>query len=358
MGHYLVNIDTLPDDDNKICKKLLEDNKQVMEAMTEFFGEEFTDYRIATTPYGEDYCLRCIIWYPEITITNEREDSTIAKDLYVYFDISQEGCVSSIYMRRGTMTVTEVAHRYVHSHCPSLSFTTENNRPTMDMSYCCLGTSPLNHTLIRLVNSREDMDVWKLFFMEIDRYAHTESLSGGPYVKMSYLTDSIPVNRLTYKLRQDISDYHEEPRGYNLFKPFLDEYLNTQSIYTNGLKFAWEGNRYNLAMSFDDYFLDISNKFIKWYNDHVVECTKSDLSVIIDKTQYCIKDGRLHIADNVNARINEVDGAHVGWFKGKEITLNVIKDNRNTHRKLTLIRYDLAFYALSRILCAINMPII
>lgn len=358
MGHYLVNIDTLPEDDNVACKKLLEDNRQVMKAMTEFFGEEFTDYRIATNCYDDVYCLRCIIWYPEITVTNEREDSITIKDLYVYFDISPDNCISSIYMRRGTMTTTEVAYRYVHSHCPSLSFTIEKTRPTMNMMSCCLGRSPLNHTLIRLLNSKEDMDIWKLFFMEIDRYAHTESLSGGPYVKMSYLTNSTPFRRLSHVVRQDILDYQGEPRGYNLLKPFLNEYLNTQSIYSNGLKFAWDNDRYSLAMSPDDYFLDISNKFIKWYNDTSIKCHKPDLDAIIDKSPYCIKDGSLYTARDMGTQINEADGAHVGWFKGKEVTLKIIRNENTQDRKLTLIRYELASYVLSRILCAVNMPII
>lgn len=357
MEHSLVDINALPEDKRKECEDLLKDNSEVTRAMTEFFGEEFTDYRIVDVSQSYDrepvYKLRCIIWYPEITITNEENQSITIKDLYVYFDISKQVPISYIYMRRGTMTDVEVSHQYIHSHSPRLCLDRQDK--VINSDHCCLGTSPLVGTFSRLVYDRKDLDIWKLLFMEIDRYAHTESLRGGPYVKLSHVNGKGSFMPVDGYIRQYITDGCFIPRSHTIFKEFLKDYLNIDGPYSNNLDFSWVEDGYNLAMSYDNYVLDISNKFIKWRNDHIKKYDKEDLDYILEKG-YTIINGRLHGKDDCerSSSVDTYDGAHVGYFKGKKITLKVVKSTTEDN-SITLIKRDFATYALSIILCTINM---
>lgn len=354
MSYPLVNIDELPEEEKKDCKDLLESYKEVIKAMIDFFGEEFTDYRIIPIHNDLiDYGIRFTIWYPEITITNENDKSITVKDLYVFLDAGKENPFPYIKMLRGTMTQVEINHRYIHSHSPSLKIHTIDGKSYANEEHCCLGTSPLNHTFIRLIENNKDIDVWKLLFMEIDRYAHTESLSGGPYISMSKLVGNGTSIGVSYILEQDISDKRTNMMLNTPFKDFLLEYLKEQGEYANNIKFSWEGNRYGLGMSYSDYLLDISNKFIKWRNININKYNIEELDDNISEDKFCIKDGKLYFT-NKAADVSGYKDAHICWFKGKEIKLKIISSEKENNG-LTLISPSLASHVLSLILCAVNI---
>jgi hypothetical protein len=123
-----------------------------------------------------------LVYFPDVTVTNENEDSINIKDLYVKFSISREGSLAgSFYMTRTSYTKAQWSYRYIHSHAQSLN--------SNWWSGCCLGSGPISRTISMLCRNF-DLDLYLLLCGELDIYTRTESLSGGPYIRMYNITNA------------------------------------------------------------------------------------------------------------------------------------------------------------------------
>lgn len=123
-----------------------------------------------------------LVYFPDVTVTNERNDSINIKDLYVKFNISREGSlVGSFYMTRTSYTKAQWSYRYIHSHAQSLH--------SGWWSGCCLGSGPISRTVSMLCRDF-DLDLYLLLCGELDIYTRTESLTGGPYIRMNNITNT------------------------------------------------------------------------------------------------------------------------------------------------------------------------
>lgn len=187
---------------------------QIKDVFVDYYGEDRVDLKIpsfeefcisscstyfnnsyfkAISEHGDDIITKLyqckknpnfplLVYFPDVTVTNEHEDSINIKDLYVKFNISREGSLSgSFYMTRTSFTSAQWKYRYIHSHAQALNHNW--------WSGCCLGNGPISRTISMLCRNF-DLDLYLLLCGELDIYTRTESLTGGPYIRMNNITNT------------------------------------------------------------------------------------------------------------------------------------------------------------------------
>lgn len=194
-----------------------------------------------------------LIHFPKVTITNENNKSLDITHLFVKVKINVDGTIrGSFTLNRSEYTVNELAKDYMHSHV--------NGIPVSNFASFqspCLGSGPIRNTLSTL-SAHYDLDMWKLFCLELNKYVQVESLEGIPY---RYLERVNSNGYFTYIYpRYELIDYFP----FNSFNRWLKDFIE---YYTknNNLKFNFVNGNYSIGMPFKDYILNISNSFINWY---------------------------------------------------------------------------------------------
>lgn len=173
-------------------KKLYNDNKDILEIFEEVYSNQF-DYNF------DNGKLNCLIYFPEITITNSERMSHKIVDLYMKISFRSNKTIYDIKGTRATVTLAERAVNYKHSHMSSSgNFWTWLS--------CCLGESEFAQTYSLLCNEFNKDNLTR-FLYQLPEYLSWESLEGGPYIRMSNINanNNIPgsVNQVlidsTYK---------------------------------------------------------------------------------------------------------------------------------------------------------------
>lgn len=207
-------------------------------AFKDYFGEDKVDLCIPYKPselYNEYKVVRSLsfmdnippsitIWFPNVEIKNEQGDSYPLKDVYMRLYIfPTNGAATSLSLCTATYTRDQYNAGYMHSHAPSIS---EDN---VEFKTVCLGSGPLSH-MVGYAPSKVSDD--KLFYYysqiayEIERYVGVESLRGGPYIRMSYITNR--GSRFPYV---DFSEFPREYTSLDFHTKVLSKYM--QYLYDN-----------------------------------------------------------------------------------------------------------------------------
>ena len=270
--------------------------------------------------------LSIIVHIPKVTITNERGHSIVATEFYVKVPITITGSYKggSIYFNRGEYTVSQLNSYYMHSHISSIDI----DRMHLFKS-SCLGGGPIRDTIVFL-NTGFDYDKWFLFCIELVQYLETESIEGGPYIRMSNI--SISESRITIKTLDNTREIPASIKGK--YGKHLQYFLK-DLIESNTLTFNYFNGSYGIAMSFSDFVLFISNSFIDWWNNKYSENLpeKDDLEYLlshglIKKAMYT-NDGIILKSDRSSNLINLIRKAKrqkALTFKGQDVYINVIED--------------------------------
>jgi hypothetical protein len=167
------------------------------------------------------------IKFPEIEISNKKDNKHIIKDLYVrikYIIVDSHVKLLGLDGYRGKMTFEEHSSGYSHSHLPSSS--TDNFQPF------CLGTSEMADLKADWATREDNFDqiLFELFLYQLDAYVRWESLDGGPYKRMAEIrvSNSSHISRSEMQLafRKVIVDKIEIPCKWD----------------NNSLRFIFENN--------------------------------------------------------------------------------------------------------------------
>jgi hypothetical protein len=346
----------------------------VYEVFKNFYGEEFVD--LQGIPTEEEYgslseeqlnafrrrfresTYSIYVWWPRVTVSNEYDRCIDIQDLYAKINIDINGRIPyehyGFMLTRSTFSKEQWLSGYCHSHVPSL----RGGVPTFE--HPCLGTGPIRNTIVELKNSNEEA-LWMLFCQELAMYVTVESISGGPYIRM-----------------ESIGAWNEsdEYRNYNFFRCELQDWvptdqrdavekaLNTFKMYyiDNGhLKIGFRDGLYASAMPYFDFIIDISNCYIKWYNDtgryddDIFEVTSSTLlkdAKISNKKIYTPKgpySRTLGIPDGLIGR-------EMFMFKDQTVRLNIRDDDTDNEEmeNVHILNSYAAMYVLYKILITIN----
>ena len=284
-----------------------------------------------------------IIYFPKVTVTNENGKSIDITKLFIKVIITYDGNILTFKAVRSEFTKSQFNCDYIHSHVQLLD---KNNIESF--KNCCVGTGPIRTTLTTLSRSYNE-DIIKLFCVELDSYVKTESIAGIPYM---YL-ESVGNNAQTrvYDLKAIYRIYNE-----SCYTQIINNFI-VWFVHNKPLKFNYLINHYGIAMSFKDFYIYISNAFIEWYNTYEYNnCPKQDLfsnSILIKGK---IKDNILYtnFSDYYNLKYKNV---HVLWFKGRDITLNIIDDSKENNNINIFLNIKLAQEIYSLILNIVNYGI-
>lgn len=280
------------------------------------------------------------VHFPNVTITNEHNDSINIKDLYARIPIYWNGTLNHRFeMIVTTYTRTLFNAGYCHSHLHHLY----GNKPIFDTP--CLGTGPLVETC-NVLTSNFTEDNWRLFCVELSRYVTVESLLGTPYFRMTNIS-----NKRSNKLIniRKVSNYIWD------HKELLIETIHNL-ISKKLLNFKYVNGEYNFANSEAELIRIISNEFIAIYNNKFNKKEVNETLLQLVNRSFVIKVK--YYNDNyyyIGRITNKIPSDTVLFtFKGKEIK-TIITDDITDIKETFILNPDKISYIATKLLEFINI---
>lgn len=232
-----------------------------------------SDYGLACHIYSEfDKVavkgLDIIIHYPELTITNSKDQSINIKDLFIKIPIGvlpkNENDTYSIKKIRGTRTTLsrdEYNAKYFHSHLPRFNNLVRDNKDGVgEFADFCTGSDTDINVNLSLLNTESSLDVnmFKLYLMQIDTMVKWESLEGVPHIGMK---DVIGKN-------YDLDNYNLNTLENNYNQ--IDTYLNRGKNTDIELDFTFNNGKYCIVDNekFEDWLIGFKEiMYIQYLKD-------------------------------------------------------------------------------------------
>lgn len=301
---------------------------EAVSVIKNFFGEERVD---------SSHAGYVLIHFPEATVTNEYDQSEVIYDMFVKVSINNFGeYTGTLQMIRSRYTYNQATTGYVHSHLPIMWDFPEFKEP-------CLGNGPIRGTLTTLFHNPDD-DLWELFCLELVKFIETESLNGGPYIRIGAISGSNPV--ADYRLDNIFIGY---PSVSDEIKPFFDYLISKRPF-----KFNLCEGVLGIAMSPEEIAVTVSNLFIQWINENRLD----SVNLMNQYTCSCVySDGRIYILGGMSRMDNLLNrrGATVITFNGRRFPLEIIEvyDDNETHT-LKLLHSGIIATFLKNILLKAN----
>ena len=293
-----------------------------------------------------------LIYFPKITVTNEYDESIDIEEVYIRVPINLNGRMdSSFEIIRTKYSYDQYESGYMHSHAHS-----GISKTSRDWRGMCLGSGPLVTTTHTLKNSY-DLDIWRLFCIELDEYLKVESVAGVPYIRMNRVGNNSDL--FTYKISTVSSDCNDIQYRVNLYNDFFKDFLKffIYKLCKNVDYFTFRNNDICLSMSNEQFAIIISKYFIEYYND------KPEIDVDILTTNWLVL-ARRDVAGTLNYFRQRNPSSHgenmlsdtkVLTFKGQDKYVKVDAKVDNTQNKeIYLLRPDIVSQVLNYLLKVIN----
>jgi hypothetical protein len=240
----------------------------------------------------------------------------------------------------------------MHSHAHS-----GISKTSRDWRSMCLGFGPLVTTTHTLRNSY-DLDIWRLFCIELDEYLKVESVAGVPYIRMNRVGNSN--NLYNYNITNN-NYYNIQYRIHNcsfLFKDFLKFFI--QKICSNNYYFSFRDKDIHLAISNEQFAIIISKYFIEYCN-----CMRKITDINIDSiiSNFMVKvqrdvSGTLKYFTQPNSSnyTNESQSdTKALTFKGQDKYIKIdTKVETSQNKEIYLLNPDLVSLVLNYLLKVIN----
>jgi hypothetical protein len=299
------------------CQKLIEAITNTDSSIKEECYNILLKY-IDAEPFPYSYIL---VHFPKVTVTNEFGNSINIKDLYMKVALYSLGQFHSLSGTRTTFTPSQYTTRYIHSHIQRLEY---NNLG--EFRKCCLGTGPIKD-ITQAMKIEYDTNRWRLFCFELSRYVTIESLSGGPYIKLSSVVGYDKLHPIDGDILYSEKNYDKLPEHSKMLNDFFIQLPNIDI-----LKFNYN-NTYRFALNNFELLVFISNAFITWYNQSsyrfMPNCTLKDMLKLDFLLQVTIENDTLYKLWGKESLIieEEFSEATLFYFKGKEIKLNLIDED-------------------------------
>ena len=277
-----------------------------------------------------------LVHFPKVTITNENDRSIDIFDFYAKVKVNIDATMyEGVSFCKATYTFAQWENGYMHSHIP----TVDNTRPERFNS-SCLGSGPLSRT-IPMLRVSGNGELWPLFCLELERYVEVESLQGGPYKKLEYITRD--KNKYKFKVAVFNPAYNKFPIPSNdtfnyMFNRFIEIIVDKKAIpivYSNDL--------FEIGDNFVNTAITLSNLFIDFYNNEYLNTKGIEHVSIDDLFKYgvvcpgTVEDSCIiytGLSDNGN--IPTINNKLLFKFKDKEIRLNILPDNSIEKENLPL----------------------
>ena len=293
--------------------------------------------------------IKIIVYFPEVRVSNEYNKFIDITELYTKIFLDLQGTmVGSFSCNRGEYTIEQYLSDYMHSHARGIP----KNNPEKFLEVC-LGSGPIRNTVNNL-NANYDLDIWRLFCVELDKYVATESISGGPYRRLedvSYRSTDM-IASLSINTSTDIPQ--------NLV-PMINEFIK-YFIKQKKLVFNYRNGSYSIGMDLTKFILLVSNEFITWFNTNGrYKYTKSEIERNYASMRNIITT--VFVTNNAIYKIREMpnrlidNGSNlgvIGTFKGKEIVVRIVGWDNSSNNLTTILVPEVIGCILGKILKVIN----
>jgi hypothetical protein len=304
-----------------------------------------------------------LIHFPEIKVTNENDTSTIIYDLYAKIIINKNGTIEGYpEFCKATYTQEQWNASYIHSHMRAV----RKDNPEL-FKNSCLGSGPLSNTIPAL-RLDGNLNLWPLFCLELDRYLQVESLEGGPYIRISSISNKIKKQKFTkFKFNTFENVYINTSliRNNSYIKNLMSLYIK-HLLRSGKLNFVWVSNKYSIGMDFLEILQTFSSEFIIFYNNLVME----------DKNDFEFKNYYVSISDLLNNRVllkgkideakfihysseninrEDINEINLFTFKNAPVKLKIIEEINSEENSLEyFVNPELIDYILKQILNITN----
>ena len=282
-------------------------------------------------------CYGLLIYFPEVTVTNEMNESTVIRDFFARVPLTPHGKLATGFQfNKATYTEAEIRIGYMHSHCHSI----DRLNPEYWQSPC-LGSGPIRGTIAVLMQDFDEQR-WGLFFWELDKVTQVESLSGVPYIKLQNIgiSNNQEVSITTYNATVDILPENKE----TLIK-FIKSYMSTGQM-----KFVALYQKITLGIPYIEWLVGISKYYMKWEQAALQEGEETlPLGWFKD---YSVRDNLLYL-NNPNQRYQSAIGRLIANFKGNDFRVNILNETDDVE-SVRLFDVSFANFILSQILTFIN----
>ena len=336
----------------RVDLQVTKDFKKGLDCILEHADEEtlnnLSNYNLNTTldiaDFINSYTTRVpfyiFVHFPDVTITNEHNDSINIKDLYARIPIYWNGTLNHRFeMIVTTYTRTLFNAEYCHSHLHHLY----GNKPVFD--FPCLGTGPLVETC-NVLTSNFTEDNWRLFCVELSRYVTVESLLGTPYYRMTDITGKSSDKPIKVCNNPNYIWDHKELLVETIYNLVSKKLLNFK--YVNG--------EYNFANSEAELIRIISNEFIAIYNDKFNKKEVDETLLQLENRDFIKKvkyyNDNYYYIGSVRNKIPSDDILFT--FKGKDIKTVITEDITNV-RQIYILNPDKISYIATKLLEFINI---
>lgn len=272
-----------------------------------------------------------LIYYPEVTITNENDQHHKITDLFVKVSFNGLGrLISSPQLNRSSYTLGEFVSDYMHSHVDEIP-----KGDFQEFQSPCLGTGPIRDTISELYLGG-DKNTWMLFAVQLDRYVHVESLGGIPYHRMSSIgSDDNRLDPATWRTFHFPVRMPSLPPGWSSLPLPLGEFVHSLCVNFRdlGLDIVNQAGIFGWGTNMIDTMQIISNHFIGWINSGIQQgrwnYTVEELLRASILVQCIIKGNSIEAYLLSNSSRTDSDsiegyqGSYVCSFKGKSYKLRV-----------------------------------
>lgn len=274
-----------------------------------------------------------LIHWDKVTITNEEDKSTDIRDLFCRLRFENEH-LSDMYFSRTTYTQSEWNVRYRHSHLPPMN----RSRP-LEWDSMCLGNGPIVGTKNRLRDSfsTPSEELFDVFFWELDKLVHVESLRGVPYIGMR----TIGTNTME-RADSDFNPIYPTPA----FKTFMQSFFGAVKI-----PLGYENGMYVCGCTFMDFAILVTNYWNKYERVFRVVAP-------IFKTKYILKNSAIYSAQGgtIDYTWQEVRTPYNSLtFKGQTYPLTVTPDTGENASVQWLVNLSIVKYIQRAYLALVNM---
>lgn len=319
-------------------------------------GKEFDiknkeDVRFAVSKVLSSFAyahLFIIIHYPNVSVTNENGDTTTVEDLYAMIEV-HDNKFAFLHALVATYEYDKAESGYAFSHIGSVSLW--NSLPSFNQ--CCLGAGPL--TKLKWIYATDhDYDrkidyVIGLVCVNIDRYFHVESLSGGPYIKMENISRgpngnslvSVPSQMncqecdfvLSSEFSYIVKDALIKMANDNImFVSIENDSINPteDGMYRNGVRSVAcvLKKSYEFCIKFSEYFkrsyVEMSLLYELPSTDELVELKVLSRYYESDNGMLYLRNGRTGRSESIMAN----NGKKLFKFLGRDVNLSIKEDNR------------------------------
>lgn len=266
-----------------------------------------------------------IIHFPEIEISNENKKSLKIYNLFTIFKFENYLTYDYIELHGWLMSPTrkQYLYDYAHSHLPISDTNYKEDKYNLLNDSCpfCLGNGTLNKLICSWQDDFTNISIFECILYELENFVSWESLEGGPYIFLNKVINN-----------SDTIDYDKYYTNCN-FKYVINK--------------LYESNESIPVKIIEDSKI---NKYIELY--YPLEF-KSKLSNIIENTITEVYT-RYSLDDN-DSIFDRLDKNRFIPFRGKNIKLEIYKEDDNVQLELKNIKNDIIEYILEKLIRLFNL---